>query len=237
LIEHNAVDFSHKCIQISGIVHSPPVKATTIWAATQSATVSRNLPTDCPTQEHKSVLISGFRRNLDETCGLLGYYAASCGNCLVNNYHTMPRNTPEDHRFHKSVFLTTEICSLQDNIRPFPLSQWTSSSTKSQITILWHLCARAACLQLSAQDEWGVTASAVGHRTYACSRVLSLSKNTYVCVFLPQHIILTPTGTSSDMHFYTLHVISRPGLRTITWLPISVPQYSTNIPWRTFLFS
>jgi hypothetical protein len=24
---------------------------------------------------------SGFRRNVDEICGLLGYYAASCGNC------------------------------------------------------------------------------------------------------------------------------------------------------------
>jgi hypothetical protein len=29
------------------------------------------------------ILISGFRSNDDETCGLLGYYAASCGNCLL----------------------------------------------------------------------------------------------------------------------------------------------------------
>jgi hypothetical protein len=27
-------------------------------------------------------LISGFRRDADEICALLGYYAASCGNCL-----------------------------------------------------------------------------------------------------------------------------------------------------------
>jgi hypothetical protein len=27
-------------------------------------------------------LISGFRRDVDEICGLLGYYAASCGNYL-----------------------------------------------------------------------------------------------------------------------------------------------------------
>jgi hypothetical protein len=27
-------------------------------------------------------LISGFRRHVDEICALLGYYAASCGNCL-----------------------------------------------------------------------------------------------------------------------------------------------------------
>jgi hypothetical protein len=28
------------------------------------------------------VLISGFRRDVDETCPLLGYYATSCDNCL-----------------------------------------------------------------------------------------------------------------------------------------------------------
>jgi hypothetical protein len=28
-------------------------------------------------------LISGFRHNVDEICALLGYYAASCGNCLL----------------------------------------------------------------------------------------------------------------------------------------------------------
>ena len=27
-------------------------------------------------------LISGFRRDVDEICALLGCYAASCGNCL-----------------------------------------------------------------------------------------------------------------------------------------------------------
>jgi hypothetical protein len=39
-----------------------------------------------------------------EICGLLGNYTASCGNYLpntVNNYHTTPCNTPEDHRFHQ----------------------------------------------------------------------------------------------------------------------------------------
>jgi hypothetical protein len=46
-------------------------------------------------------LISGFRRGVDEICGLLGYYTASCGNYLpINNYHTTPCNNPEDHRFH-----------------------------------------------------------------------------------------------------------------------------------------
>jgi hypothetical protein len=29
-----------------------------------------------------NALISGFRRDVDEICGLLGYYAASRGNCL-----------------------------------------------------------------------------------------------------------------------------------------------------------
>jgi hypothetical protein len=29
-------------------------------------------------------LILGFLRDVDETCTFLGYYAASCGNCLPN---------------------------------------------------------------------------------------------------------------------------------------------------------
>jgi hypothetical protein len=41
-------------------------------------------------------LISGFRRDVDEICGLLGNYMASCG----NNYHTTPCNYPKDHRLH-----------------------------------------------------------------------------------------------------------------------------------------
>jgi hypothetical protein len=47
-------------------------------------------------------LISVFHRDVDEIRGLLGYYTASCGNCLqtfrdnvlVNNYHTTQRNMP-----------------------------------------------------------------------------------------------------------------------------------------------
>jgi hypothetical protein len=61
-------------------------------------------------------LISGFRRDVDEICGLLGYYTASCAFLLgiltredgtircpetsVNKYHTTPCNNPEDHRFN-----------------------------------------------------------------------------------------------------------------------------------------
>jgi hypothetical protein len=29
-----------------------------------------------------TILISGYRRDIVEICALLGYYAASCGNCL-----------------------------------------------------------------------------------------------------------------------------------------------------------
>jgi hypothetical protein len=29
-----------------------------------------------------NILISGFRRDVDDICALLGYYAASCGNCF-----------------------------------------------------------------------------------------------------------------------------------------------------------
>jgi hypothetical protein len=28
------------------------------------------------------MMLLGFRRDVDEICALLGYYAASCGNCL-----------------------------------------------------------------------------------------------------------------------------------------------------------
>jgi hypothetical protein len=34
------------------------------------------------TKKQKTGLISGFCRNVDEICALLGYYRASCGNCL-----------------------------------------------------------------------------------------------------------------------------------------------------------
>ena len=69
--------------------------------------------------DKKTGLISGFRRDGDEICGLLGYYVASCGNCVptfrdnvkmgpiccpetsVNNYHTTPRITLEDSRFRR----------------------------------------------------------------------------------------------------------------------------------------
>jgi hypothetical protein len=52
-------------------------------------------------------LISGFRRDVDEICGLLGYYAASCGNCLPtfrdnvsvpSSRVTTRRNNPGDRR-------------------------------------------------------------------------------------------------------------------------------------------
>jgi len=60
---------------------------------------------------------SGFHREVDENCALLGYYAASSGNLLptfrndlapkgvtdrlsrksVRNYHYLLQNTPEEH--------------------------------------------------------------------------------------------------------------------------------------------
>jgi hypothetical protein len=68
----------------------------------------------------KLSLISGFRRDVDEICPFLGYYAASCRNCLptfldnisvpssrrsiccpetsVNNYHTTQRNILEERK-------------------------------------------------------------------------------------------------------------------------------------------
>jgi hypothetical protein len=64
-------------------------------------------------------LISSFRRDVDEIYALLGYYAASCDNCLptlrdnvsirrpeksVNDYHTTPRNIPEQRECEESLF-------------------------------------------------------------------------------------------------------------------------------------
>jgi hypothetical protein len=39
-------------------------------------------------QTFSLALISGFRRNVDEICGLLGYHASSCG----NGFSTLTRN-------------------------------------------------------------------------------------------------------------------------------------------------
>jgi hypothetical protein len=48
-------------------------------------------------------LMSGFRSDVDEICALLGHYAGNClptfrDNVSVNNYHTTPRNIPEERR-------------------------------------------------------------------------------------------------------------------------------------------
>jgi hypothetical protein len=47
-------------------------------------------------------LTSGFRRDVDQICAVLGYYAASCGNCLPAFWDSLPRlliTTPNAH-FH-----------------------------------------------------------------------------------------------------------------------------------------
>jgi hypothetical protein len=43
----------------------------------------RRIPSTSIRIQHSWLMISGFRRDVDETCALLGYYAASCGNCLL----------------------------------------------------------------------------------------------------------------------------------------------------------
>jgi hypothetical protein len=64
-------------------------------------------------------MILGFRRDVYETCALLGYYAASCGICFVsgpirypetsvNNYHTTPLNIPEERRYQNLTSLIQE---------------------------------------------------------------------------------------------------------------------------------
>jgi hypothetical protein len=95
-------------------------------------------------------LISGFRRDFDEICPLLGCYAASCGNCLptfrdnvsvpssrvgspetsVNNYYTTPRNIPEERRSKIHRYLK-DYRSLQNRIANF--QQRNVSSCKTTI--------------------------------------------------------------------------------------------------------
>jgi hypothetical protein len=61
------------------------------------------------------MLISGFRRDVNEICALLGYYTASCGNCLpircpetsINNYHRTPCNVPEERRSYLMLILNS----------------------------------------------------------------------------------------------------------------------------------
>jgi hypothetical protein len=54
--------------------------------------------------DYISTLISGFRRDVDVICGLLGNYTASCG----NNYHTTPCNYPKDHILYINAVSTAE---------------------------------------------------------------------------------------------------------------------------------
>jgi hypothetical protein len=75
-------------------------------------------------EEGRVILISGFSRDVDEICALLGYNMTSCGNCFscsswtswhlkmgpihcpemsVNNYHTALLNIPEEHRSQGAV--------------------------------------------------------------------------------------------------------------------------------------
>ena len=62
-------------------------------------------------------MISGFHHEVDETCALLCYYAASSGNFLkmepigcpemwVRNYHYLLRNNPEERSSHSKLDFT-----------------------------------------------------------------------------------------------------------------------------------
>ena len=57
----------------------------------------------------KQTFISGFRRNVDEICALLGYYAIPirCPETSVNNYYTTPRIIPEERRSENKLWSVT----------------------------------------------------------------------------------------------------------------------------------
>jgi hypothetical protein len=61
----------------------------------------------CISQQSYRV-ISGFRRDADEICALLGYYAASNGNplpTLRDNVSKSAHNTPEQRRYQSYTVL------------------------------------------------------------------------------------------------------------------------------------
>jgi hypothetical protein len=91
--------------------------------------------------------ISGYRRDIDDICALLGCYAASCSNCLltfrirdswpwriglmrcpessVSSYRTTPRNVPEERRSHdfplQTKLTTSKMRSKQNDNTYCPL--------------------------------------------------------------------------------------------------------------------
>jgi hypothetical protein len=99
-----------------------------IWPLAELRTESFSTKQECQLLAHDFSytyrMISVFRRDIDEICPLMGYYAASYVSCVptfrenvsdswplkmgplrcpetsVNKYHTMPRNIPEVRRSH-----------------------------------------------------------------------------------------------------------------------------------------
>jgi hypothetical protein len=59
-------------------------------------------------QTRNGILISGFCRDVDVICGLLGDYTASCG-----NYHMTPCNHPKDHRLQEEDMAVGEWLWMQ----------------------------------------------------------------------------------------------------------------------------
>jgi hypothetical protein len=51
-------------------------------------------------------VISGFRRDVEYICALLGYYSAKSGSSVQNYYYTL-RNIPEEYRF--LTFIESEV--------------------------------------------------------------------------------------------------------------------------------
>jgi hypothetical protein len=56
-------------------------------------------------------LISGFRSDVDEICALLGYYAASCGNCLPTFRDCYPARTFQNIRYRLLAFFLAYLDS------------------------------------------------------------------------------------------------------------------------------
>ena len=113
-------------------------------------------------------MISGFRREVDENCALLGYYAASSGNSLptfrdnlsipssrvelgpvscpetsVRNYHSLLLNIPEERSSKEHVvlqmYIKYNVCYFCMDVKARLLHEKTESHLAYFLNCLWNI--------------------------------------------------------------------------------------------------
>jgi len=90
-------------------------------------------------------------------------------------------------RFRRNTHTHTTHTHCMGRMHSLTLREATelTDRQKSPITIPWHLCGRAACLQPIVWYEWAVRQSTTGKGVkYTGSNAVSLSTNIYLCSYL-----------------------------------------------------